>query len=317
MFNLPAFKTIDLGGFGVTIFFALSGFLISYLLLKEGKKNKKINVFNFYFRRVLRIWPLYFLYLLIGLIALILTNHAIDLNFLYYIFVSANIPFILGIGLPHITHLWSIGVEEQFYLFWPWLFKLNTKPRKLVVGFVIFFVLLRLIFRLIEIKFALSTPYLAIHVIRFDCMGIGAIGAILLFEDRHHILNIIKIPFIQIISWLPIFLLAINKFHIASVFDHELISVFTTIIIINVSTNPKTIINLENKLMNFLGRISYGIYVIHPIVLLLWSIILNSFDMQEEFKIALVYSGTIIITICLAWLSYNYYEKPFLLIKEK
>jgi peptidoglycan/LPS O-acetylase OafA/YrhL len=65
-YGLPIRKTSDLAGFGVTIFFALSGFLITYLLLKEKEQFNTINIKNFYVRRILRIWPLYFLFIGIG-----------------------------------------------------------------------------------------------------------------------------------------------------------------------------------------------------------------------------------------------------------
>lgn len=71
-------------------------------------------------RRILRIWPIYYVYMAT---ALIITSTWNDSNIWYYFFFGANIPFIMTTGIWPIVHYWSIGVEEQYYLFWPWLVK--------------------------------------------------------------------------------------------------------------------------------------------------------------------------------------------------
>jgi peptidoglycan/LPS O-acetylase OafA/YrhL len=310
-------ETIDLGGFGVTIFFALSGFLITHLLLKEKQDIGTIHVGFFYLRRILRIWPLYFLYLIIGIIVLIFKQGEINVSVWYYVFLSGNIPFILGSGLPFISHLWSIGVEEQFYLFWPWLVKKFSSPLNVIFIFGIIFFALRVLFRLIEVYFNYHLPYIAIHVTRFDCMAIGAIGAIILFKNKQRILLWIMRPFVQIASWAPLVLLAFNKFHVASIFDHQLVSICTVLIVINVSSNPLTIISLENKLFNFLGKISYGIYVWHPLVIAFIGLMIRNYKINTFLHELIAYIGVIVFTIFIAWFSYKFIEKPFLKIKEK
>lgn len=116
-----------LGEHGVTMFFVLSGFLITFLLLKEKEKYKEINVKSFYMRRILRIWPLYYVYLVIclALYVLLYDGNVVCGTTLLYVFFLANIPFILETTLFCLEHLWSIGVEEWFYIFWPFLFKLK------------------------------------------------------------------------------------------------------------------------------------------------------------------------------------------------
>ena len=95
-------KGFAMAGYGVTIFFSLSGFLITYLLLAE-KKQQEIHIKNFYFRRILRIWPLYYLYLVAVLI--IIFYFGLHFNggiLLTYIFFAANVPFILE-NIPHVA----------------------------------------------------------------------------------------------------------------------------------------------------------------------------------------------------------------------
>jgi len=319
-FNLPAIPSLDLAGHGVTMFFALSGFLITYLLLHE-KQKQEIDIPKFYLRRILRIWPLYFLYLFISIVVAYqagISNEPWPSSVVYYIFLAANVPFIFGGALPFIAHLWSIGVEEQFYLFWPLIIK-NSRRRTLmtVVIFALIFSLLRIICRFIEYKWGNPLPYLIIQVIRFDCMAIGGLGAILFYNQNKLFKHIVYLKVLQILSWLVIVLLAFNKFHIASVIDPEIISMVTVVIIVNVCSNPGTVISLNNFVFNFLGKISYGIYVIHPLIIFAYSKILNKMYIPVTAKYILIYTGVVMLTIAVAYLSYEFYEKRFIKLKDK
>ncbi len=112
------------------MFFALSGFLITYLLLLE-KQKQSIDVRNFYIRRVLRIHPLYYTYLAITLVVILAFGMKYSTTaLLFYIFLAANIPFITNTTLPFLAGYWSLAVEEQFYLFYPWIVKwIDKLPR--------------------------------------------------------------------------------------------------------------------------------------------------------------------------------------------
>ncbi|MES1218996.1 MAG: acyltransferase, partial [Bacteroidota bacterium] len=184
-FGLSKSTGVDLAGFGVSIFFSLSGFLITYLLLLEKDRFTTINIKAFYIRRILRIWPLYYFYLFLSVI-MILIFHLGDLpgSLIYYIVLCANIPFIAGTELPLIGHYWSLGVEEQFYLFWPWIVKKTTRLIKVLLIFISIFLVLKIGLRLLHIKTGLLWPYLIIHVSRFECMAIGALGAVFFFKQN-------------------------------------------------------------------------------------------------------------------------------------
>ncbi len=315
-FNLRVLPTIDLAGFGVTIFFALSGFLITYLLLNE-QKNGTIHIKHFYIRRILRIWPLYFFILFATILTLyIYTPQGINNSLPYYFILMANVPFIINTSLPLLGHYWSLGVEEQFYLFWPWLIKKSKKTLFVVLLFTFGFFCIRLFSRFIEYKYGYSLLYQIVHVTRFDCMSIGAIGAILYFNTHKVFMKIATHTLTQFISWGVILLLACNKFHIASVIDQEIVAIITVFLILNVSTNPKSLINLENSLFNFIGKISYGIYVIHPIIIFYFSKIINSVQMNPQFKYPIIYIGVLSVTVFFAFLSYEYLEKYFLKLKK-
>ncbi|MGB4843034.1 MAG: acyltransferase [Ferruginibacter sp.] len=307
-------KGLAMAGFGVTIFFVLSGFLITYLLVTE-KKLQPISIKKFYMRRILRIWPLYYLYLSIAVIVILCFGLELNIRSLFfYLFYAANVPFILNSTIPFIGHYWSLGVEEQFYLFWPWI---NKKVKNLIP------VILALIIILVGTKILLHflTPGSifenAIQVTRFHCMMIGALGAIF-YDNKNKLLLLLSDNKIaQAICWLVILLLIINKFHIASIIDHEIISLVTVVIIIGQIKIKNRIVNLDTKVMDFLGKISYGIYVIHPVIIFLFAKLINQVNIAPPIKYFAVYTSIAALTIFFSWLSYTYFEKYFMTLKKK
>lgn len=319
-FGLPVNTGIDLAGFGVTIFFSLSGFLITYLLLLEKQKFSTINIKAFYFRRILRIWPLYYFYLLLCVIVIIVF-HLVPLPgpLIYYIILCAYVPFISGTDLPSLGHYWSLGVEEQFYLFWPWIVKNANNLIKFLLIFIACFLLAKVGLRIFHSKTGILWPYTLIHVCRFECMAIGALGAVFFFRDNLVFKKIAFNPLAQILAWAMICLMAVNRFHIASIIDSDIVAVVTVILIVNVAANKKSIIKLDFGIFNFLGKISYGIYVYHPLILAFSVEIIGQFlrNAGSTEKYLLLFLYVFILTVLVAWLSYNLFEKRFLMLKSK
>lgn len=313
-FNDGKAKGLDLAGYGVSVFFVLSGFLITYLLKKE-KDLGEISIKKFYTRRILRIWPLYYLYLIISIVAVLVIGLDINLKSLFlYLFYAANIPFILGIGLPFITHYWSLGVEEQFYLFWPWYVK---KASSLVLPILIMIVVLISVKSVLHLLYPNSLLESIIHVTRFHCMMIGALGAIL-FESNNILFHrLVDNKLTQFVCWIILTLVAINKFHLISFIDNEIISIVALCIIIGQIKVRNRIVNLEVNILDFLGKISYGIYVIHPLLIFIFSIILGSIDMELPYKYIMVYFVIIGTTILLSYYSFTYFESYFLKFKKR
>lgn len=318
LFNLPNLRNIDLAGYGVTIFFSISGFLITYLLLAEKTKTGTIRIGHFYIRRMLRIWPLYYMVMALSII----TGLAFGLDMrwgsiLYYLFFLANVPFILNTGMPFLGPYWSLGVEEQFYIFWPWLVKHCRRILTFTFIFTICFLAARVFCRFLEYKYGYSLPYAAIHVTRFDCMTIGAMGAILIHQKNQLFLKITTHTLTQLVAWTVIALLAFNLYHVASVIDNEIVSTITVILIVNLSFNPKTIIGMENFFFDFLGKVSYGIYMFHLLVIFYLALFINNIEMSLTARYLVIYTSVPLITILVAWLSYSFFEKPFLKIKTR
>ncbi len=132
--TIPALKTFDLysATFGVNLFFVLSGFLIAQILLKNKQQEKPAAILRtFYIRRFLRIFPLYYAVVFVGILINLPGARAYFLSLVTY---TANYPFGISTNLGYLSHLWSLCVEEQFYIFSPsllYLFQPEIKCRLL------------------------------------------------------------------------------------------------------------------------------------------------------------------------------------------
>ena len=320
-YGLPTIHDFAFAGYGVTVFFSLSGFLITYLLLAEKENFGKIDIKKFYTRRVFRIWPLYFLYLFVAiLVTWLYEPQLLPGTIGWYFFLGANIPYIVTTALiPLVAHYWSLGVEEQFYLFWPVFIQNAKKALKAVSIFLVIWLILKGITGLIQWKTGNVVPYMIMQVTRFDCMALGALGAILFYQKNPLFLRICFSYPAQIIAWSVWVLIGFRYFHIASILDDEIVAALLVINIVNVSSNPRSIIKLDNKVFDFLGKISYGIYVIHPLVIFLLSKCIGQWVdyLPVEISQLIIFILVLLITIAIAYLSYDKFEKPFLVFKNR
>jgi peptidoglycan/LPS O-acetylase OafA/YrhL len=156
-----------------------------------------------------------------------------------------------------------------------------------------------------------------INILRFQCMFLGALGAILYKSGNSVFLRIFDNKIAQSLAWCVIGLLAINRYRFASVIDQEFISLITVVLIIGQIKVKNRIFNLEKPIFDFLGKISYGIYIWHPLVILAFSKILSDLVLPDGLKYGLVYSSIILGTIGVAYLSFYYFEKYFLDMKKQ
>ena len=317
-----------IGKLGVVLFFVLSGFLITYLLLTEEHSFKKISIRKFYVRRMLRIWPLYFLIIILAFFVLpnisiftlpgfgkdvIYSNLLLKL-FLYAIFFPNLVLSLLGI-VPYASHTWSIGTEEQYYLVWPIILKYFKKYRMILMLFIIFSYLA--FGKMLSTHYSDILPYKNVikafwSSFNIDCMAIGGIFAILLFQ-KNKFLKLIQNNTVFYLTITLVIFLMLKGIHIPYI-HYEFYSVLFGIIILNFASNDKIKISLENRLFNYLGNISYGLYMYHPIGIVLAIAISISIGLTTNW---LIYPLSFTLTIIIAGLSYKYFESFFLKFKDK
>ena len=317
-----------IGKLGVVLFFVLSGFLITYLLLAEEHSFKKINIRQFYMRRILRIWPLYFLIIVLAFFVLpnfeiftypgfgkdIIYSNLLWKLILYAIFFPNLVITLFGI-VPYASQTWSIGTEEQFYLIWPVLIKYLKKYRILLMLTIIVTYLAFKFF--LQTSFANYLPYKDVissfwNTFPIDCMAIGGLYSILLFQKSKLLKYLLRNDLFYF-SICLVTLFMIKGVYIPYI-HYEFYSVLFGLIILNFSANNKIKISLENKALNYLGNISYGLYIYHPIgiVLAISISILIGFNTNW-----LLYPLSLLLTIIIAGLSYKYFENWFLKYKKR
>lgn len=315
-------KGLQLARYGVTIFFAISGFLITYLLLLEVKKTATVNIRSFYVRRILRIWPLYYFYLLLVVITILifLPGQMNGKMLPFYVILCANIPFILNMTLPMLDHYWSLGVEEQFYLFWPWVVRKVKKLASFLMVFITGFFALKLLAWVYLKKTGVIWPYTLVEVCRFHCMAIGGLGAYWLFRKNSFFMRIVYNRFFEAGAWVMLFSMAFIDLPLPSLISNECVAIMSVFLIVNVSAERRKVVSLDFPIFDFLGKISYGIYVYHKLVIFFVAKAIASSlsaDAESTAKYALFMTSVSGLTILVSWLSYTYFEKRFLVLKEQ
>ncbi len=327
--HLPEWPIFFKGLYAVSFFFVLSGFLITYLLLKEKEKTNTISIKHFYLRRVFRIWPLYFLILIAGLFfywtiapkvgMAVPIHYSKTTAILLYVFFLANLMnslFEVG-GIVHVT--WSIAVEEQFYLFWaPLVKRYGSKLPAIIFTFSLAFLLLSILNN--YNVFGLSEGWqLFLRTLQFHYMGIGAGFAWLLY---HHKERLLSHPVFSSKAWQIILTVAILAFLFLYKKNQNgeamlalPVGLLFGWLIINISSNPKRIFRLDNKVLHYLGNVSYGVYMYHVPVVYAAAILFSKISpLQASFPLYLIsYYGFVFgATIVVAGLSYRFLEQPIL-----
>jgi peptidoglycan/LPS O-acetylase OafA/YrhL len=309
------------GDLGVMFFFILSGFLITYLLFIEIENNKSINIFKFYIRRILRIWPLYYITLFIGFILFpsLLMFLNVDFketaNIYLYILFLTNIDHIYYV-LPKSGILgvqWSVSIEEQFYLIWPILLSVFKSK----ISFIILCILLFIFSEYYSIE---NHDNGLLHFSIFNNIRFLIFGAILAFFSFYfkNFLFFQQISKKVIIIIYLIFLIIIYNFRNLEYFFHFsvlelLIIFFFGFVILEQNYSNNSFFKMKKfTVISYFGKLSYGLYLMHMVVIYLvnYFIISNKYFI---FKIFLI----LILSIILSYISYITIEKYFLNKKNK
>lgn len=320
--KLPFF---EYGRYGVEVFFVISGFLITYILLKQKHNSnisrKKLYV-NFVIKRALRLFPIYYIFLtLLAIISLIGGLYLCDKgNIWHYFTYTQNYLFYTkGYQSPLLFHTWSLAVEEQFYFFWPLLILFISKRFELPIIMII--ILVGFLSRIYFITtYAGTGTILGVTFIRFDTLGTGALLSYIIFYNNLKIITFLN-KYVQyifaIVLLISIVLSASGNFYLFLLpLSLAMMAVCAVYICID---STATFLNpiLNYKRLQYIGKISYGIYLFHKPVPFFFNYIYSKFHLPLiESKIVL-FVICFIITLTIAILSWNLIEKPLLKLKSR
>ncbi|WP_158828396.1 acyltransferase family protein [Mucilaginibacter lacusdianchii] len=273
------FDRIVPGGLGVTLFFFISGYIITLVLNNEYKKNTSINLKHFYTGRILRLYPPLLFMLILTAFYLIYISYSFKLGeilacLLYY----ENYYFFYG-GKGHLTLtiLWSLAVEEHFYLLYPLLFLGFFKNTKKIIGIFLGLMLLALVVRIggyIQYKhFADELErycYVLTHT-RFDSILFGCMAAVLLTSKKSdNYKSLLSNKKLLVFAFLvQVFCLVIRDpmFRYTVRYTLQGLSFFILVpAIINTDSYPIIRQALSNKALVSIGKVSYSIYLLHMLV---------------------------------------------------
>lgn len=306
MLSHANFQFFQNGGIGVPVFFALSGFLITTLLLEEFKKYNKIEFKAFYIRRTFRLFPaLYCMLLFTFLYALFFNSKMYD-DIVTEIIAAGlyvyNLSWIWNVKQVMLYHTWSLGVEEQFYLIWPILLFIFLKYNS--IKWLSILLTVFILFIGINETFVLfnNSGISILNSITNESIFMGCLVAILRWKG----MILFKIPsWIAFLSIISIFLLGMfphDTFN--SFFEKRTPGVFAILIILYLIRDKNDLLSkiFTNKLSVFIGKISYSLYLWHLPVF-------KVFSFDSSLPSLVSFFGKFIVSLLFALLSWFLLEK--------
>ena len=322
---LPAvgFILIPYSWYGVDIFFSISGFLITYILLltKDVELNRMKIIGNFMLRRVLRLFPVYYLFIFTFWFAwkfLSLQLWKPDFTGYFFTYTPNILFYIKGLGYGHpFSHLWSLGVEEQFYLIWPWVVVFFN--RKWLLPVIVFFIVMAYGVN----TWAHTNPNIrSLPLSNFHTLGSGALLAYLIhYRDESKFIQYLKrnrmwifiVSFAAFIVLLYYFKGGSAGWALAREFGLSIVTVLFVLVSIEGWSGLGWL--TRRPFVMYLGKISYGIYLFHLPVPILCSIAFKKAGILiiNPYLLLLIYC---VITIAAAAFSFRYIERWFLLAKK-
>jgi len=338
---------IPLGHLGVVIFFVLSGFLITRILflnadeIESTKSSAWPKIIRFIYRRSLRIFPIYFILLIIGFIFNISNFKELWPWLLSY---CPNIYIMLkGQWLGTWDHLWSLAVEEQYYLIFPYFILFFNKKNyiRLFVIMIGLGIISRLIFYIILPHDTIEKYWMFSYVnpiSAIDCFGLGGLLAYYYHYDYTYFLNLAEKKYLLTIAISTVFI-SILLSHFSkytydnlwfSVIERSISAILAYFLIMTALMEKDNYLGkfLENSFIMYLGSISYGIYLYHNLVFnyyhlnenTIWGYLSNNFSYINSLNsklIILKFSINFLLLIGIASFSWFYIEKPISKFKTR
>lgn len=317
--------------FGVCLFFFLSSFLITRLLLLERQGTGEVEVRDFYVRRILRIWPLYFSFI----VGVVILSHWLPVLHVNRSRLLATVLFVANwavalhgwAGLA-IQPLWSVSVEEQFYIVWPWLARGGRKTI-LKASFVL------ALFSLVTLFYLGHQPGIQVTavwpntVVQMIFFAGGASTAVLMRPEANNVKTSVRVAMFAsgLVMWMlasaGLHVVRTNSPHSGSLIVGYLFVLTGTFLIFSAAAGWNA--TRIPAWMIYLGRISYGLYVFHFAWLILveqavlpWlTMHLPAGPIALLLKESIIASLSLVLTLVCAIVSYQLLEKPFLKLKRR
>lgn len=323
---LPRLGSLEYARFGVDLFFVLSGFLITGILLDS--KGSEHYFRNFYARRALRIWPLYYVILFLAFVVtpmLAPATKPVAGVWPAFVFYIQNIALVHRDTYPFgLGATWSLAVEEQFYLTWPLLvFLLKRRALALVsVSLVFVSLFLRLA------GYSYDAPSGFVHqftLSRLDAIAFGTLAALWLRSPSCK-LDQWRLRAYQFLAvgLTGVILARILMHRNSSIVSYTFLGMtFTGLLGISLVSDGRSPLLRQSFTagwLRYIGKISYGIYLLHYPLFLLWARLIASQNFLPSNVVArnlLAFAGQMLLAILAASISWRFFEKPILQFKER
>ena len=320
------------GPVAIDIFFVLSGFFITNILLEgrdkaEANNIKKRHVFKlFLLNRALRIFPIYYITIFLLYFFHESTDTSIKANFVYFLTYTSNFYFYNIQSWDGVTsHLWSLAVEEQFYIFWPFVVLLIN--RKWLPYVIAMFVIIGFVshYFLSDNEFGMILPFAC-----FDALGIGALLSWINLYRSQYLKQTMLICASTFLGCLLYFFSArilYGKFPLSPDLIFSSVAAFVISYVVyaeKAGVRIKFRVILENHALIFLGKLCYGLYLYHNILPHYLMLFMERFQVYRFMPAyvlrhydLLSHVINFVLLIGISWLSWKYIEKPILSLKKK
>src|ERR1700738_2210586 len=307
------------GSYGVNLFFALSSYLITDLLLREREQYGSLDIRFFYVRRILRIWPLYYFLILITLLVPMFDPiRSFGLRYLLpFLFLSGNWAFVAFGGLTSVaaSPLWSVSVEEQFYLLWPPL--VQKLSRRQIIYAAIGMIIVANLTRLLLVLSAASPMALWANTLaQLDSIAVGILLAVILWGRSPSITPATR----AVLALCGFFFISLRAYF--SIQSGDRLSWGTTLLGWPVVVSSCALIlfafigmKVQQPWLQYLGKISYGLYGYQMFCIMTADHLMglqHRFPEHTLMRAAVREIFSLGLTTAVAAISYAILEKPFL-----
>jgi len=332
LIGTPWLSVFNPGQLGVNTFFVLSGFLITGILFRNREKaemegnSKKAVIKNFFVRRSLRIFPIYYLTIFTFLVFEAATNTHIKESFIYFLTYTSNFYFYKKQAFDGmISHLWSLAVEEQFYLIWPWV--ILFIPRNYLLSSIMAFIGIGIFSEYMLCDNNYTDLSYMLPFTSFASFGLGALLSFILVFHKNHLPNAYRtLSILAVICSVLLIGFTTRGYPLLLPIRtvHSLLALwFIAHIVLRQERKQSQLWILDNQTLVFIGKISYGMYLFHvplgygyPYLDKYINSMLPSFISSSHHYSKFVFVENFILLIMLSWGSWVLLERPILKLKK-